>query len=351
MYSVALTMIVRNESATIKRCLDSVRDLVDYMVVIDTGSTDDTVSIAQAAGAKVAFFKWVDDFAAARNYSLAIANADWSLVLDADESVVVGAEAIGRLRDATPDYVGAIRQDNNFQTEGHALSASSWISRVLPRGVRYVGAVHEQPAHQLATRNLPIHVAHTGYMPQAMAAKNGRNVYLLEKALKEQPGDGYLLYQLGKDFAVYERYEDAARTFALADVALGQMHHLGHDLLIRWIFTLKKLARFEFAIELAESRMSLWEQSPDYWFVVGDLLLDFACSQPENAEELMPMIEASWLRCLEIGERPDFEGAVHGRGSFLAANNLAVIYDGMGHVDIASRYRRIAASTSNPPPG
>ena len=348
MYSIALAMIVRNESATIKRCLDSIRDSVDYMVVIDTGSLDDTVRIAQEAGARVGHFHWINDFAAARNYSLTIANADWNLVLDADESLVVGAEAIQDLRRATPNFVGTIRQDNTFQVEGSASSASSWISRVLPKGVRYAGAVHEQPIHTLAIQKIPIYVAHTGYLPQAMAAKTGRNASLLENALIARPGDGYLLYQLGKDYSVYQRYEDAVRTFIEADLILGQDHHLAHDLLLRWLFALKKLAQFEIAIALAESRMSQWAHSPDYWFVVGDLLLDFACSQPEKAQELMPMIEASWLRCLEIGERPDLEGAVHGRGSFFAATNLAVIYDGMGRSQDASLYRKIASAASNP---
>ena len=337
-------MIVRNESATIKRCLDSVRDLVDYMVVIDTGSTDDTVRIAQGAGARIGHFHWVDDFAAARNHSLTIANADWNLVLDADESVVIGAEAIADLRLRKPDFVGALRIDSNFDLEGNQSGASSWIARVLPKGVMYAGRIHEQPIHRLPVRNLPAHVLHTGYLPQAMAAKQGRNANLLEMALKERPGDGYLLYQLGKDFSVYQRYEDAARTFAQADAALGQTHHLGHDLLIRWIFALKKLARFEFAVKLAESRMSLWENSPDYWFVVGDLLLDYACSQPEKVQTLLPMVESSWLRCLAIGERPDLEGAVHGRGSYLAAQNLAVIYEGSGRSAEAIRYKEFATT-------
>jgi hypothetical protein len=90
--------------------------------------------------------------------------------------------------------------------------------------------------------------------------------------------------------------------------------------------------------------MTQWAHSPDYWFVVGDLLLDFACSQPEKAQELMPMIEASWLRCLEIGERPDLEGSVHGRGSYLAAQNLAVIYEGAGRSADAVQCREMAAT-------
>jgi Flp pilus assembly protein TadD len=65
-----------------------------------------------------------------------------------------------------------------------------------------------------------------------MAAKQGRNALLLESALIESPGDGYLLYQLGKDYFVYCRYEEAVKVFTLADEALGTDHHLGHDLIV-----------------------------------------------------------------------------------------------------------------------
>ena len=342
MYSVALAMIVRNESASLQRCLDSVRAFTDTLIVIDTGSTDETVQIALAAGARVEHFTWIDDFAAARNFALATANADWNVILDADELIADGGDSLASLRKLVPDFVGKLRVESEFEADGQSASASSWIARVLPRGVRYAGRVHEQPVHRFLARNLPVVVQHSGYLAQAMHAKQGRNAQLLERALIESPGDGYLLYQLGKDYAVYQRYDEAAQVFAQADSVLGSRHSLGHDLLMRWLFALKKLERFESAIELAESRQDVWAGSPDYWFVVGDLLLDFVCSQPELAENLMPLIESSWLRCLEIGERPDLEGAVHGRGSYLAAQNLAVIYEGSGRSAEAVRYRKLA---------
>jgi len=78
-------MIARDEARCIERCLDSVRAHVDAMLVLDTGSRDATPEIARRAGARVAHFGWCDDFAAARNAALRAADADWALVLDADE--------------------------------------------------------------------------------------------------------------------------------------------------------------------------------------------------------------------------------------------------------------------------
>lgn len=335
-------MIVRNEATSMRTCLDSIRPWVDQMLVLDTGSVDDTVSIARQAGARVEHFAWIDDFSAARNQSLQLADADWNVVLDGDESLSNSGEAIAQLRGLRPDFVGAVRLDNYFGTAASRGVASSWISRVLPRGVRYAGRIHEQPLHSLVVRKLDVHLDHTGYTPAALLAKDGRNSVLLTRSLADAPGDGYMLYQLGKDHSVYQRFGLAAQYFAQADRALAPGLTIAHDLLLRWLFALKKTCQHAQAVALAESRMALWRDSPDYWFMVGDLLLDWACEEPERAQVLMPMVESSWLRCLEIGERPDLEGAVQGRGSHLASTNLAVIYEGLGRIEEARQYRALA---------
>ena len=85
--SISLAMIVKNEETILGDCLTSIRDLVDEMIVVDTGSTDYTKLIADSTGAKVFDFEWCDDFAKARNESLRHCNSDWILILDADEAI------------------------------------------------------------------------------------------------------------------------------------------------------------------------------------------------------------------------------------------------------------------------
>lgn len=87
MPTLSLSMIVKNEAAHLPRCLASVRDLVDEMVVVDTGSTDETIPISESFGARVGHFPWNGDFSAARNASLRLCTGDWVLVLDADEAL------------------------------------------------------------------------------------------------------------------------------------------------------------------------------------------------------------------------------------------------------------------------
>jgi hypothetical protein len=353
-YRVALVMIARNEAPRIVRALASLRAHVDELVVLDTGSTDATVSLARAAGARVGRFTWIDDFSAARNAALALADADWNVVVDADEWLESGSEALLALRHTPPDFVGALRVDSRFDDSQGVGTAPSWLSRVLPRGVRYAGRIHEQPVHALRVRRLEAVLGHDGYRHQALQAKAGRNRALLEAALRQAPADAYLHYQLGKDHDAYERYADAATCFARsracelaargpADTAPAAAPAWHHDRLVRELHALKQCARHEEAVMLAQPEMARWADSPDFFFALGDLFLDWAAREPARAEELLPMIENAWTRCLEIGERPDLEGAVAGRGSWLAARNLVVFYEGTGRPAEAARLRDATA--------
>jgi hypothetical protein len=349
-YRVALVMIARNEAAGIVRALASAQRCVDDLVVLDTGSTDATVALARSAGARVAHFDWIDDFAAARNAALAIADADWNLIVDADEWIASGGLDLLALRHTAPDFVGMLRVDSRFDIPQGVSTSPSWLPRVLPRGVRYAGNIHEQPVHDLRLHRLATVLDHDGYRAHALKAKSGRNAGLLARALAQAPDDAYLHYQAGKDHDVYERYEAAAEHFARSracepsTAAVGTLTGTApgwhHDRLVREIHALKRCHRHGEAVMLAEDAMAAWPDSPDLFFALGDLLLDWATEAPRRAADLLPMIEAAWLRCLEIGERPDLEGTVAGRGTYLAAHNLAVLYEGTGRVGEARRFQQ-----------
>ncbi|HEY6513882.1 MAG TPA: glycosyltransferase family 2 protein [Burkholderiaceae bacterium] len=341
MAHLALVMIARNEARCIQRCLDSVRSHVDSMLVLDTGSDDDTVGIAQRAGARVARFDWCDDFAAARNAALQMADADCSLVLDADEWLVDGALALQQLRGSMPSSVGVIRVDNLFGVDEATASCSvSWLSRVLPRGARYHGRVHEQPDAAWPRRRLDVTVRHDGYLDAPMRGKRGRNDTLLRLALAERPDDLYLHYQLGKDLELRGLFDQALPYYERALAGAAPREPWRHDLLLRLLFTLKKLARFSHAVLLAQEHHKSYGDSPDYCFALGDLLLEWAAHEPARGSDLLPLIEASWQRAVSIGERPELPDSVRGRGSFLPAHNLAVLYDGLNRHDEAQRWRK-----------
>lgn len=342
--TIALVMIVRNEARCIARCLRSARPWVDEMIVLDTGSTDATRELAAACGARVLSADWSDDFSAARNRALAATEAPWRLILDADEWVAGGEASLATLRDEPPAFVGLITVISRVEADGGVLQeAPSWLPRVLPAGVQYEGRIHEQPVSALPRRRLPLLLGHDGYLPASQQGKAGRNERLLRLALAEQPHDAYLLYQLGKDLEVRARYDEALPCYEEAHRRGEPAAAWRHDLVVRLLFTLKKTRRFETALALARSEQARWNESPDFFFTLGDLLLDNALAQPTNAATLLPQIEAAWQRAVAIGERPELPDSVRGRGSFLAAHNLAAFHQSLGQEAQARHWRERAA--------
>ncbi len=212
------------------------------------------------------------------------------------------------------------------------------------RLLRYRGRIHEQVAHTLPVRRLPVAVGHDGYLPERLAAKKGRNRTLLAQALAERPDDAYLWYQLGKDCGVYDEHigaaEALARAASLAAPGAGGIPPWWADLVVRRLFALKCLKRHGEGMDLADAEMARCDGVPDFFFALGDLLLDLAADQPEHAGALLPMIEDAWQRCLALGERPDLPDTVPGRGSHLAAHNLALVLDATGRADEAAALRQ-----------
>lgn len=252
-YRVALAVIARDEAARIGRLLASVAPFVNAMLVLDTGSRDDTAAVAARHGARVEHFAWCDDFAAARNAALEHAAADWHLVLDADEWLIDGGALLHGLRGTPPEFVGALQ--------------------IL-------------------------------------------------------------------DCAVYDEHAEAADALQRADALCRSHPDWRHDLATRLLFSLKKTGRHAQALDWAQTRLDAHAASPDFFFALGDLLLDWAAEQPPLAGELLPMAQQAWQQCLAIGEQPGLSGAVHGRGSWLAAHNLAVVLEGLGQADEAAALRR-----------
>jgi hypothetical protein len=335
-YTVALTVIARDEAARIGRLLTSVAPWVDSLHVLDTGSRDDTVAVAQRHGAQVSHFDWCDDFAAARNAGLDRCNADWHLVLDADEWLLDGGDILKGLRQTPAQFVGVIQL---IDRDGAGTEVRHWMSRVLPGTVRYAGRVHEQAVHRLPLRRLALRAGHDGYSAGNMASKQGRNRRLLQIELAEHPGDAYLWYQLGKDQGVYGEHGAAADSLRQADGLCKGLPDWRHDLATRLLYSSKMAGRHAEALDYAAERLDAHGASPDFFFALGDLLLDWVAEDPARAPELLPMALQAWQRCLSIGEQPGLSGTVCGRGSFLAAHNLAVVLEGLGQAEEAKALR------------
>jgi glycosyltransferase involved in cell wall biosynthesis len=343
MARLALVMIVRDEARCLARCLESVRHHVDETIVLDTGSTDDTVAIAMRHGATVHHYAWTEDFAAARNAALDHSNADWNLILDADEwlgdASALGTATLPPADGATPRFLGGARIVN----QGGA-AARKVIPRVLPRGVRYEGRIHEQPVARMPLVVLPLEIHHDGYEAAQLMRKADRNERLLRAELRANPDDAYLWFQLGREHLVRGHVAEAADALMTAYRASEPHAHFRHGIVVAVIQALKGAERFPEALALVDAEHRNWPGSPDFYFAVADLYLEWARRNPAIAmEELLPVVEGAWKRCLDIGERPDLDGSVEGCGSYLAAANLAMFYRTLGIDDEAQRYSQVEA--------
>ncbi|MGH3050188.1 MAG: glycosyltransferase, partial [Gaiellaceae bacterium] len=204
---LSLCMVVRDEEELLPACLASAVDALDEIVVVDTGSTDATVEIAERFGARVIHAPWNDSFADARNAGLAQATGDWILMLDADERLGPRASAtirslVGRSwREAFLFPITNLTGDGSTSTLHPALRL--WRNR---REYRFEGRVHEQIATHMPV-DLPerfelvdVPILHEGYLSRLVAArgKAARNLALLELEAGERPGP-YVAFNLGSE--------------------------------------------------------------------------------------------------------------------------------------------------------
>ncbi|MEI7028216.1 glycosyltransferase family 2 protein [Paenibacillus sp. y28] len=202
-------MIVRNEERHIARCLKSVQDVVDEMIIVDTGSTDRTVDICHSFGASVVFYRWEDDFAAARNAGIEKAAGEWILWLDADEEVE--PEDRWTLREALLMPEHRLLSVDTIHYYGETLDPGLTYSlrqiRLFRRGCgfQFEGAAHETlnvakiltPEEQAdQSQFLPVKLYHYGYMKSAAQepGKRERNLRFLKQELERGNPQPWIYY-------------------------------------------------------------------------------------------------------------------------------------------------------------
>ncbi len=202
-------MIVKNEADRLLNCLQSLNGVVDELVILDTGSTDQTPKIAQKWGAKVYTYQWCDDFAAARNAALQYVTGDWVLVLDADEKLVT--ERITPLRKAILSretlVVNLIRQEIGASQSPYSLVSRLFRNHPKITFSRPYHALIDDSVLQLLSEepywkitNLPeVMIVHEGYQEQAINQRQKRKTAqrVMEKYYHQHPQDPYTASKLG----------------------------------------------------------------------------------------------------------------------------------------------------------
>lgn len=249
MPTISLCMIVKNEEQFLEQCLNSIKDLVNEIIIVDTGSTDKTKEIASKFKAKIYDFQWCDDFSAARNESLKHATGDWIMVLDADETIaerdlskirelVMNTEAKGYIL-TQRNYIHSL-EDLNFarldgievrgagQAEKDFISSlgddyieskdtAGWFSVPIVRLFRnssdlaFSGRIHEDISPSMSGKivhsDIPIH--HFG----KMNIENWKKKWVLYEQLEEKKAaeekDYYAYFELGRQYLANQKIEPA----------------------------------------------------------------------------------------------------------------------------------------------
>jgi glycosyltransferase involved in cell wall biosynthesis len=194
-------MIVKNEEKNIERALTWGKNIICEQIVVDTGSTDRTVEIAESMGAKVFHFEWINDFAAAKNFALSKAKGNWVAFLDADEYLSdEGAlhlfEMLGRMQAPTGGIM-LLLPIVNLKDDGQAGSVVPQERVFSNPAFKYVGAIHEHLApvkagvNYVPVRCNDINIFHTGYTTAAYTETNKleRNIEMLRHELELKPDD------------------------------------------------------------------------------------------------------------------------------------------------------------------
>lgn len=218
----SVCIIAKNEEKNMERCLQSIQNFDCEIVVVDTGSTDRTKEIAAKYTTKIFDFEWIDDFSAARNFSISQASFDWILVLDCDEWVEESSpEEFMSYARQYPAYIGRLKRKNLMQNGDRQGIYTDMVERFFNRRYfHYESSIHEQVTPLTSIRpylfDIPLTVLHSGYVgtKEEQSNKRIRNMTLLQRELEKHPDDPYYYFQMGQEYFCMDDYETAAKYYS-----------------------------------------------------------------------------------------------------------------------------------------
>jgi GT2 family glycosyltransferase/tetratricopeptide (TPR) repeat protein len=305
--SLSLCMIVKNEEKYLPRCLESLKSMVDEIIVVDTGSTDATREVAEIFGARVFDYQWNDDFAAARNYSLDQASCDWILIMDADE--VISERDHDRflqlIKNSTSNNHAYMVITRNYTHEYNTLgwesndgqypmeeAASGWIPsekvRLFPnnKSIRFEHPIHEVVGPSLDRNNIhiescnvPIH--HYGKLDIKREKKKDKHYYKIGiEKLKSSQNDPVAIRELAVQAVKLEKYTDAIK-FWNRFVELQPNNADSH---INMAYIYAKLKKYNKAQSSALKAIKIAPKQKEGHFNLGVCKLHL--NKPQEAEDI-----------------------------------------------------------------
>lgn len=347
-------MIVKNEEKNIRTALSWGKKIVCEQIVVDTGSTDRTVEIAEEMGAKVFHFAWIEDFSAAKNFAIEQASGDWIAFLDADEYfnqedseklMTIIQNSAKQLRNEK--LPGVIRSAWLQLDDSGKIFSTSVQDRIFMNapGLRYQNKIHENLKYKetgqfiLIDASKSLSIYHTGYSHSSYqkSGKIDRNINMLQKELEANPSDNNLWSYLGDSLLAAKRIDEAEQAYekGLSETDHGHFtipsrRNIAFSNLMKIIIFEKNdpaPAREERLLNLYQRFTSYQMDYPDIEYLMGIWML------MQNKE----VKAAQWLE-LSLEKYEHYKGAeslaLSGK-LYQVYKNLALIYEKKGDFHLA----------------
>ncbi|MFZ5595904.1 MAG: glycosyltransferase [Bacillota bacterium] len=284
---ISLCIITKNEEKNIRRCLASASGAVDEIIVVDTGSSDNTCPVAEEFGCRVISFPWNGSFSDARNASLENATGDWIFCLDADEEITAESKEALRLLTSDNSVEGYfIKVINYLGGEGWTETCPDLIFRLFRnrREYRFHGAIHEQIVDVILQKNKSaryriaggVTILHYGYLSSQVEEKNkkGRNLELISRELTADPKNRLLRYHFGVELFRAERYREAAAELIRAAEGIDPGTIYLPKLVRYLVMSLNADSRPDQALEAVNTGLRLFPDYADLYYYGGVAGLD-----------------------------------------------------------------------------
>jgi len=330
---------MKNEEKHMEGFLSSIkRFFKNYpyeIVLVDTGSTDNTLAIAKKYTDKIFHFDWIGDFSAARNFSLSCASYDWILVLDCDEYITeLDPKGFQSMIDQYPDAVGMLSRKNHYEMNGTDSVYTDEVERFFNRkAFHYEAIIHEQvraiDGNDFERFALPLAVDHSGYSgtPEELRQKAERNNRLLLKMLEETPDDPYLYFQIGQSYNLLRNDEKACYYYGKGlEYDVDPSAEYVQMMVIGYGYSLLHLERYDEALQF-QNIYDEFATSADFVCLMGLIYL---------RKGMIVQAMAEFLKATT------FETAkTVGANSFIPIFNMGCINEVLGNIDDAvSLYKK-----------
>ena len=338
MTPISICIIAKNEEKNmhtfLSRIVEYTKGYPVEILIADTGSTDATKEIASAFPVKLVHFDWINDFSAARNFTLQQATNDWILVLDCDEYVEeLDMAGLQYFITHHPYSVGMLTRKNHSEINGYDSIYTDKVERFFNRcHYHYEAIIHEQvcalDGSSFNRVGIPLVVDHNSYngTPAEMRAKANRNNVLLLKMLKQTPDDPYIYFQLGQSFTGLRDTQKAAYYYGKGleyevDPALEYVQLM----VVSYGYALLDLGRLEEALQF-QNIYDAFSDSADFVCLMGLIYL----RNGYISEAVDEFIKAT-----------NFKSAkVTGANSFIPTYNLGCINEVLGDIELACELYR-----------